>query len=312
MSKSKRLLDLLMCINNKRSFTAKELADEFNVSVRTIQRYLLDLSELGLPIYAQKGKNGGYSVLKNRILPPLLFTEEEAISIFFAYQSLRYYHTLPFKAEIQTALQKFYMNLSDNAKKKVDKMDAHIAFWNPERKLNTPYLKELLEASLSNMTVEFTYDSTKGESIKHVKPIGIYAHNGLWYCPAYCYSRKKILLFRADRILSLTVMKIEMDVSKQITLNEWFQVHDTKNPIPLKVSLTPEGIRQCRGNPWLEEYVKVTDVQSGYIDMFIDEDEINYISSFFYTLGNNCVIIEPKALIDRICKLANDVLNIYR
>lgn len=76
MSKAKRLLDILMFVTTKRKFTAQELADEFNISVRTIHRYLLDLSDMGLPIYAEQGRNGGYTVLKDRILPPILFTEE--------------------------------------------------------------------------------------------------------------------------------------------------------------------------------------------------------------------------------------------
>ena len=54
MAKSRRLVDMLMFINTKRTFTAKELAEEFGLSVRTVQRYLLDLSELGLPLYSEK------------------------------------------------------------------------------------------------------------------------------------------------------------------------------------------------------------------------------------------------------------------
>ncbi|CCF13064.1 HTH domain protein [Brevibacillus laterosporus GI-9] len=54
MSKANRLLDILMFVTTKRKFTAQELADEFNISVRTIHRYLLDLSDMGLSIYAEK------------------------------------------------------------------------------------------------------------------------------------------------------------------------------------------------------------------------------------------------------------------
>lgn len=50
---------------------------------------------MGLPIYAEQGRNGGYKVLTNRVIPPILFTEEEAVSIFFAFQSLSYYRDLP-------------------------------------------------------------------------------------------------------------------------------------------------------------------------------------------------------------------------
>ncbi len=83
LSKAKRLLDILIFASAKKTFTAQEIADEFNISVRTVHRYILDLSDMGLPIYAEQGRNGGYKVLTNRVIPPILFTEEEAVSIFF-------------------------------------------------------------------------------------------------------------------------------------------------------------------------------------------------------------------------------------
>lgn len=82
MSKSKRLLDLMMTVNRKRKFTVRELADEFNVSSRTILRDLQELGELGVPLYSEVGPHGGYQVLSERILPPIAFTEEEAVAIF--------------------------------------------------------------------------------------------------------------------------------------------------------------------------------------------------------------------------------------
>ena len=84
LSKAKRLLDILIFASAK-TFTAQEIADEFNISVRTVHRYILDLSDMGLPIYAEQGRNGGYKVLTNRVIPPILFTEEEAVSIFLLF-----------------------------------------------------------------------------------------------------------------------------------------------------------------------------------------------------------------------------------
>lgn len=82
MSKSKRLLDLMMTVNRRRKFTVRELADEFGVSTRTILRDLQELGELGVPLYSEVGPHGGYQVLNERILPPIAFTEAEAVAIF--------------------------------------------------------------------------------------------------------------------------------------------------------------------------------------------------------------------------------------
>lgn len=143
LSKAKRLLDILIFASTKKTFTAQEIADEFNISVRTVHRYILDLSDMGLPIYAEQGRNGGYKVLTSSMLPPILFTEEEAVSIFFAFQSLSYYRDLPFNTEINSVTHKLYSSLQHDAKAKVDKIRSYIAFWNPKRTIDAPLLTTL-------------------------------------------------------------------------------------------------------------------------------------------------------------------------
>lgn len=86
MQKSQRLIQLIMMINAKKSFTVRELADEFGLSTRTITRDLQELSELGIPIYSIQGRGGGYKLLQDRMLPPISLSESEAIAMFFACQ----------------------------------------------------------------------------------------------------------------------------------------------------------------------------------------------------------------------------------
>lgn len=191
LSKAKRLLDILIFASAKKTFTAQEIADEFNISVRTVHRYIVDLSDMGLPIYAEQGRNGGYKVLTNRVIPPILFTEEEAVSIFFAFQSLSYYRDLPFNTEINSVTHKLYSSLQSDAKTKVDKIRSYIAFWNPKRTIDTPLLNEVLTAAIENKNLHFQYESKSGIKTKHVHPIGVYAHDGLWYLLSYDFSRKK-------------------------------------------------------------------------------------------------------------------------
>ncbi len=71
MAKSKRLIELMELVNLKKQFTVQEMADEFQVSYRTMWRYLQELSELGVPLYSEPGVKGGYFILKERALPPI-------------------------------------------------------------------------------------------------------------------------------------------------------------------------------------------------------------------------------------------------
>ncbi|MGE7093708.1 helix-turn-helix transcriptional regulator [Lysinibacillus sp. NPDC048646] len=310
MSKAKRLLDILMFANAKRKFTAQEIADEFNISIRTVHRYILDLSDMGLPIYAEQGRNGGYTVLTNRLLPPILFTEEEVVSIFFAFQSLRYYHDLPFDAEIHSAGHKLYSSLQSDAKIKVDKIRSYIAFWNPKRTIDTPFLKDVLEASIEGSHLHIQYESKSGTTTKHIRPIGVYAHDGLWYLPAYDFNKQKVLLYRVDRIL--TIVSTEKNEEIFMNLEEWFDSYEVKKPIRLHVQLSTEGVRQCKSVPSFEGLLVIKEDGSGCIDAMIDKGELGFITPLFFRLGCHAKILEPAELIDNLRTQAEEILTMYR
>ncbi|MDR4414247.1 YafY family transcriptional regulator [Bacillus thuringiensis] len=311
LSKAKRLLDILIFASAKKAFTAQEIADEFNISVRTVHRYILDLSDMGLPIYAEQGRNGGYKVLTTRVIPPILFTEEEAVSIFFAFQSLSYYRDLPFNTEINSVTHKLYSSLQHDAKAKVDKIRSYIAFWNPKRTIETPLLNEVLTAAIENKNLHFQYESKSGIKTKHVHPIGVYAHDGLWYLPSYDFGRKKVLLYRVDRILS--ILSMEENTDTFMNLEEWFASNSNvvHNPTQLHVLLTTEGVRQCKSVPYLEEFVIVNEDGTGYINSTIDKGEINFITPLFYRLGKDAKVLEPKELTDGLRIRAKEILHMY-
>ncbi|MBO1582227.1 YafY family protein [Bacillus sp. XF8] len=310
MSKAKRLLDILLFVNAKRKFTAQEIADEFQISIRTVHRYILDLCDMGLPIYAEQGRNGGYTVLTNRLLPPILFTEEEAVSIFFAFQSLNYYRSLPFDTEINSVTHKLYSTLPSDAKIKVDKMRSYIAFWNPKRTIDALFLKDVLEASIDGRNLNIQYESKSGMKTKHIHPIGVYAHDGLWYLPAYDYRKQKVLLHRVDRILS--ILSTEKAEGEFMNLEEWLTSHEVKKPIRLHVQLTMEGVRQCKSVPTFEGFVVEQEDGTGYIDIIIDKGELGFITPLFYRLGMHARVLEPKELIDNLRIQADEILTMYQ
>lgn len=89
MHKAQRLVQLIMLVNERRTFTVQELADECGVSRRTMIRDLAELSELGIPLYSEVGPHGGYRVLREKVLPPISFSEHEAMALFFAAHRYR-------------------------------------------------------------------------------------------------------------------------------------------------------------------------------------------------------------------------------
>lgn len=310
MSKAKQIFDLIMYVNTKRNFTAQDVAYEFNISVRTAHRYLMELSELGVPLYTEQGRSGGYRVLKNRILPPIIFDENEALAIFFAFQSLKYYKSLPFDTNINSVSRKLLASAPEDARNKINRLESVLSFWNPERTVASPFLKDIIDASIGDNILIIKYRSKSKDKTREVKPIGTYAYDGLWYMPALDTQNNKVQLFRVDRILSLEnsnkVLNFEMNLA------DWFNSYNAiKTPIRLYVILTREGIRQCQSKSWLQPHIVITDTENGYIDTLIDESEIEFVSNYFFQLGTFAKVIEPQEIVNNIKKKANDIVNHY-
>jgi predicted DNA-binding transcriptional regulator YafY len=312
MSKTQLLFNLIMFANAKRNFTAQDVAHEFNISVRTVHRYLIELSEMGVPLYTEPGRNGGYRMLDNRAMPPIIFNENETFAIFFAFQSLKYYKSLPFEIDIKSVSRKLYVGLPPDLRNKIDNLDSVLSFWNKRRSTPSPFIKEIIEAALENHILYMEYKSKYKNTNREIAPIGVYSYDGFWYLPAFDMLHNEIRIFRLDRILTLknTKKKYNPEIKLENCLDNYV-TQEANDPIRLYVELNREGIRQCNSQSWLESNVIIANEDYGYIDMKIDKSELEFVSKFFLQLGTAAKVIEPPEIIEAICRNVQDILLHY-
>lgn len=309
MSKSKRLMELMLAVHRKRSFTVKEMADEFGVSSRTMLRDLQELGELGVPLYSEVGPHGGYRLLNERKLPPITFSEEEAVAVFFASQALRHYRDIPFQTEISSALQKFYLHMPQDVRDKIDEMQDRVDFQVPHRSQASPYLNVLLQAAVQRQPVRIGYDGKAGVEERKILPVGIYASNGLWYCPSYCLTRQDYRLFRCDRIKAAEMMELEagpMELverpeMKQIHLGNWDKVHDKDTElVRIHVELSREGCRRCETEMWPQPKIHKREDGTGWIESRIPKSDMEYNAHYYIGLGLEARVLHPPELVSAI------------
>ncbi|MFB1051862.1 helix-turn-helix transcriptional regulator [Paraliobacillus sp. JSM ZJ581] len=295
MSKSQRLIELMMTVNTKRKFTARELAEAFGVSYRTILRDLDELSAIGVPIYSEVGADGGYYVLNERMLPPVFLKESEVVALYFAFQSLQFFDSLPFKTETGYALKKFYQYLPSDAKLRIDSMKGRIVFWNPNRVQPADYLETILHAAVDQLTLSIHYDSKNGVRKRIIQPIGLYSYNGFWYCPAYCFFRKGIRLFRVDRIKQAVTTDAEVQSLPYQSVMEWIKLSEEEvlDPITFSVELSREGVRRARSEIDLDHLIKERENGTGWIKATIPKSELNYFVDLIWIFGSEALILEP-------------------
>lgn len=312
MSKSKRLMELIIAVNRKRQFTVKELANEFGVSARTILRDLQELSELGVPLYSEVGPHGGYRILQERLLPPIAFTEREAAAVFFAVQALRHHSSLPFETETSAALNKFYRYMPEDVRDRIDRMRDRVDFITPTRQAQSPFLSVLLDAAIRQVVLLVDYTSKQQRGKREIQPVGIYTQDGLWYCLAYCFARKSYRVFRCDRIASavpsdsppLDLQRVHLGNKEELTRHEGDSVY-------LYAELSKVGVEACEADPCPVPLLHVRNDGTGWLEGNVARSDIPYFASYFVGLGKEATLREPKELRAAIRQLLAEMMARY-
>jgi predicted DNA-binding transcriptional regulator YafY len=181
-----------------RSRTAQQLSDRFEVSVRTVERDLLALQESGVPIWAQPGPGGGYSIDPSMTLPPVNFTAVEAAAMAIALGRVG---EMPFASAARSALQKVVHAMSSPSADEARALAERVAFIRPRVAELASLDHRLEQAVLEREVVVLDYADRAGESTRReVEPIGFMASDRNWYLVAWCRMRQDGRSFRTDRI----------------------------------------------------------------------------------------------------------------
>ncbi|HEO7195566.1 TPA: WYL domain-containing protein [Streptococcus agalactiae] len=300
MVKSSRLIDIWLYINNHKKFTTTELATKFNVSTRTIQRDIDELSLLGVPFYSEVGRNGGYTMLHQEVLPPISFSEDEIISIILTYKSM---------------IAKLLSNSSTSLLERLSQVEKCFYLKIPVRNEKTPYLKEVFNASIKNKCVEVMYDSLENKNKKLLFPIGIYSDNGYWYFCAIDNHLKEVRTYRVDRIKSLVTNDTIQCDKNRLTIEDAFanQVQSNEgNKQLVRMRINKKALRIL--NTPILDFAKVKwdkDDFWGVYEDFFSLDEMEYLSSLLTIYGDNIKVTEPKSMIEKIQRHLAKITNLY-
>ena len=125
MNRVDRLHAILVHLQSKRRVTAQELADRFNLSLRTVYRDVKALEESGIPIIGESGI--GYSVMEGYRLPPVMFTQEEASSLLLGGKLVQEFTDTTVRKQFDSAMYKIKAVLRGSDKDHVEELDDKIA-----------------------------------------------------------------------------------------------------------------------------------------------------------------------------------------
>jgi len=209
MNRVDRLFAILLRLQSAGRLRAEDLAAAFEVSRRTIYRDIRALAESGVPIVSLPGE--GYELVEGFYLPPLLFTENEAVALFLGARFLiqQAKGALPVAAE--RAIEKISVVLPKELRQRVSSLTDIIAFFAPSEPLDldAPQLTRLQHAIRNHQVVHLRYHSLSNDEItdRDIEPYRLHYSEGVWYVEGYCRLRQDIRSFRLSRVIDLKTRK---------------------------------------------------------------------------------------------------------
>lgn len=214
-----RILEIIIYLINHDNVPASYLAERFHVSVRTIQRDMVSISSIGIPVYAEGGKYGGYSVLPTYKMKNGNLKGEEQQMILKALESLATSYT----SDTLNALIEKYNAI-------IEKEGGQKVFWDFGVTRENGHVQDrnrLLEQAITNRRhVTFDYQNANGESSRPlVEPLAIHYKWYAWYLFAYSSEKKQYRTYKVARMQNLqmkdTVSTMEHgDVEKRMRDSE--------------------------------------------------------------------------------------------
>jgi predicted DNA-binding transcriptional regulator YafY len=182
-----------------------ELARALEVDRRTLRRYIAMLEELGIPIMTTQGRYGGYQVVPGFKLPPMIFSDDEALALavgLMAARGLGLAQTLPAMASARDKLERvFPLKLKQRLRAVDDSVAMELA--RPVATIDQQVLGLLCAATQERRRVRMAYQSRAEERTeREFDPYGLVYRDGRWYIVGWCHLRRGLRSFRLDRVVS--------------------------------------------------------------------------------------------------------------
>lgn len=300
-----RIVAILIQLQTKRIVKAQELADRFDVSLRTIYRDIRTLEASGVPIVSEAGV--GYSIMEGYRLPPVMFTREEAGSFVAAEKLMQKFTDKSLGAYYESAMFKLKSVLRGKEKDWVEALESQVSIVPGQVLFNADVpdaLEILFESIAERKQVFLRYESLREEipSERQIEPVGLFHENGFWYILGYCHLRTDYRHFRTDRIHKITGTSLDF-MLEHGTMDEHRQkseaVEKTKVRIVVDKSVAKFIRGQCKYYGLISEETGEEEVEM----TFMTTDWENGFARWYLMFGDYATILEPQKLKNRVAEI---------
>jgi len=200
-----RLLSMLELLQARGRMGGPELARRLEVGERTVRRYVVMLQEMGVPVEAERGRYGAYALRPSFKLPPMMFTDEEALALALGLLSARRLGLSGAAPAVEGARAKLERVMPEELRERVRTFEEVVVPAAAPARLPAGEVVVTLSAAVrERRRVRMRYRAgDSGETRRAVDPYAVVQGDAFWYTFGYCHLREGRRLFRLDRVLSV-------------------------------------------------------------------------------------------------------------
>lgn len=305
-----RLLSIVIMLLNRERMQAKDLADYFNVSTRTIYRDIDAINSAGIPIVTHQGNKGGLGIIDSYKIDRHVLTLQDMVSMLSVLKGM---NTAFKDRHLQDAIEKIDAIVPDDkqnyVRNHVDQIVIDMMPWGSSGG-QKERLASLQRAIANTRLVKLSYrDGDGAESVRTVEPMTMIFKATTWYLFAYCELRNDFRLFRLTRIKQLEMLS--QTYTRRVAD---YKQYDSRLPGTLKmIQLVIKFSKQIRQNA--EDYFDESLLkyeENGDVVATFELPENAWIVSYLLSLGEQAEVISPPQMRLLLKEKAEKIATLYK
>jgi predicted DNA-binding transcriptional regulator YafY len=310
-----RLLSLILMLQSRPSWKAAELASELNVSERTVHRYMGMLEEIGIPICSERGRYGGFSLVRGYKLPPLVFTAEEATVLYMGANLVRDVWGQTYGDAVTAVTAKLDNVLPDDLRQEVARAQHSLVVGGLAARDYRPWeptIHALRRCIVERRCARLVYGAlvSQEETERVIEPYALTFQWGLWYLVGFCRLRQGMRTFRVDRIRQVESLQERFVMPDGFSVRE-YMAHTMRYESAYKVVVCLEaGVAQSV-REWHGHWADIADHDDGSITVRFGTANLDWAAGWVLGYGSAARVLEPPELVARVREAAEGVLQRY-
>ena len=251
MNKVERINTMMRYINNRAHFTISEIMHEFNISRSTAIRDIREIEAMGMPLVAEVGRDGGYSVLTNSVLPTVRFTDNEIKALFIAFMATRN-QQLPYLKSRQSLAEKLLGLISENQQDDLVLLNKILLFegtnpHNPDlldlSDLPDPILENLIQMLLFTRSLLITVKEEQRTTTYSIYLLHLHHEKGNWLIEGFDMETEKRRILPVSHLVDVKANDAINKMSKKGILEKLSRGNKENNVV---LELGPKAIAQFK------------------------------------------------------------------